>query len=78
MRSIVCHQEGMDELNPELGGALQHAGVCDCFLRVTARSYSASMHDIPMAQVDSHVAPLDARASSLLSGMLHFLRIVMM
>ena len=31
MTSIVCHKVGIDEHNPELGGFLQHAGVCDCF-----------------------------------------------
>ena len=30
MRSIVCHKVAIDEQNPELGGALQHAGVGDC------------------------------------------------
>ena len=29
MRSIVCHKVGMDEQNPELGRALEHAEVCD-------------------------------------------------
>ena len=29
MRSIVCHKVGMDEQNPELGRALEHADVCD-------------------------------------------------
>ena len=30
MRSIVCHKVGIDEQNPELGRALEHAGVYDC------------------------------------------------
>ena len=30
MRSIVCHKEGIDEQNQELGNALEHADVCDC------------------------------------------------
>ena len=30
MRSIVCHNVGIDEQNPELGRALLLAGVCDC------------------------------------------------
>ena len=29
MRSIVYHKVGMDEQNPELGRALEHADVCD-------------------------------------------------
>ena len=31
MRSIVCHKVGMNEQNPELVRALEHADVCDCF-----------------------------------------------
>ena len=27
VRSIACHKVGIDEQNPELGRALQHAGV---------------------------------------------------
>ena len=30
MRSIVCHKVGIDEQNPELGRALEHADVSDC------------------------------------------------
>ena len=30
MRSIVCHKVGIDKQNPELGGSVQHAGVCVC------------------------------------------------
>ena len=30
MRSIVCHKVAIDEQNPELGRALEHAVVCDC------------------------------------------------
>ena len=30
MRSIVCHKVGIDEQNPELSRALEHADVCDC------------------------------------------------
>ena len=81
MRSIVCHKVGIDQQNPKLGRALEHACVCDCVrelrlrLRAVIRSYSASNHDIPMAHVDLQVALLDARVSSLLKGMMHFLRI---
>ena len=30
MKSIACHKVGMDEQNPELGRALEHADVSDC------------------------------------------------
>ena len=30
MRGIVCHKVGIDEQYPELGRALEHAGVSDC------------------------------------------------
>ena len=54
-------------------GIWQSTAACLC-LRAAARSYSSSKHDIPKTQV----ALLDARVSSLLSGMLHFLRIDLM
>ena len=43
-----------------------------------ARSYSSSKYDIPKAQVDLQVALLNARVSSLLTGMLHSLRMDLM
>ena len=52
MRSIVCHKVGIDELNHELGRALEHADVCDLYLRAATRSYSSSKYDIPKAQGD--------------------------
>ena len=30
MSSIVFHRVGIDDQNPELGRALEHADVCDC------------------------------------------------
>ena len=30
MSSIVYHKVGIDDQNPELGRALEHADVCDC------------------------------------------------
>ena len=42
------------------------------------RSYASSKYDIPKAQVDLKVGLFDARDSSLLKGMLHFLRIDLM
>ena len=47
-------------------------------LRAVAREYSASKYDIPLAQVDRQVALWDARAFSLLTEVLHFLRIGLM
>ena len=71
MRSIVCHKVVIDEHNPELGGTLQHAGVCDCNSIV----FSVKVC-IPKAY--HKVALLYSRASILLNGMLHFLRIDLM
>ena len=55
----------------------QSTAACWClrlYLRSAARWYSASMHVIPKVQVDRQVALIDARASSLLNGMLHLFR----
>ena len=70
MSCIVCHKGDTVERNREVGGALR--------LRAAARSYSASKHDIPKAHVDRQVALLEARASSMLNGMLNFSRIDLM
>ena len=74
MRSIVCHKVGIDEQNPEDGRALEML-VSATASESCSRSYSASKNDIRKAQVDLQVALLDARVTSLLKGMMHFLRI---
>ena len=57
MSSIVYHKVGIDNQNPELGRALEHADDC---VRAAARSYSLSKYDIPKAQVDLQIALLNA------------------
>ena len=73
MNCTVCHKVDTGERNLEVGGAQWRL-----HLRAAARSYSALKYDIPKGQIDRQGALMDARATSLLNGMLYSLRIDLM
>ena len=69
MRSIVSHKVGIDEQNPELGRALEHAGVGDC-KRAAARSPGSSVGSENLQPAKRNVALYKDRLDVILEAFL--------